>query len=64
MVILFGIVLVILLAILKAFIIMVSWNAVVPELFHLPEIAMSQAFWLGVLASALFHQSKVNFKKG
>ena len=45
------------LSILMAFFIMVLWNAVMPYLFHVPELDIWKALWLSILTGLLFRTS-------
>jgi hypothetical protein len=51
-------------ALLLAIPVMILWNMVIPELFHLPEINYFQAFVLYVLCGLLFkNPNKIEKKK-
>jgi len=44
----------ILLSFLSGWVVMVSWNAVIPAIFGLTVIDFWQGYWLVILCSALF----------
>jgi TRAP-type mannitol/chloroaromatic compound transport system permease small subunit len=44
-------------ALFTGVIVMIAWNAVIPDLFNLQSINYLQGFWLSFLASLLFKTS-------
>lgn len=60
----FGAVLVIVLfAIVSAVPVWLLWNAVIPDIFSLPEIGLMQALALSLLSSCLFKNTLSSSKK-
>ena len=50
-------------SLLMALPVMLLWNAVVPDIFHLQQIGFFQAFLLSLLCSFLFKSSQASSKK-
>lgn len=51
---LIALVIFVILVLIRMWFILVSWNAVMPDIFGLTEINAAQAFWLSILSSSLF----------
>ena len=43
----------------QIYILMVAWNAVLPQLFGLPEISFTQSFWITILITLIFPKNIV-----
>ena len=58
-----AVVVIVLLAILSAVPVWLLWNAVVPDIFGLPEISLMQGLALSILSSCLFKNTLSSSKK-
>lgn len=59
---LIGVVVILIAVILTAFPVMWLWNAVIPDIFNLPEITFMQAVGLNMLCSIMFRPYVSNSK--